>query len=65
MKNTFRPAKLLTASEMSAKLAAGQADRARRAALRVQIAAEMGNSLATYSPAVISEANRRMNASAS
>ena len=64
MKNTFRPTKLLTAAQFTAKLARGADLRARRAALRVQIAAEMGNPMAAYTREVIAEANRRIKAAA-
>lgn len=60
MTNTNR--RILTAAEMSTKLAAGAALRNRTAELRVQIAAELGDPQAAYSRSVRAEANRRAKA---
>lgn len=57
-----RSAKLFTAAEIAAKLASNADLRALRAALRVQIATEMGKLEAAFSCEVIAEANRRLKA---
>lgn len=57
MTNTNR---LLTADQLTAKLARGADARRARAAMRCQVAAETGAS--PFSPAVRAEANRRLRA---